>query len=198
MAGPESANNAAAQTSFVPLLTLGLPSNAVVAMLLGALIVHGIQPGPAILSKEPALFWGLVASMWIGNALLLALNLPLVGLWARLLRVPYAILYPTTVVLACIGLYALDHSTFDLWVAALFGVAGYLLRASGFEPAPLLLGFVLSRPLEENLRRALVFSNGDVTTFVTHPLSAVLLTIAAGSLALTAIPAIQRRRARLE
>jgi TctA family transporter len=197
VAGPESANNAAAQTSFIPLLTLGLPSNAIMALLLGALIVHGIQPGPAILSRAPALFWGLVASMWVGNLMLLALNLPLVGLWARLLRVPYAIMYPTTVVLSCIGIYSLNHSTFDLWMTAAFAVAGYLLKVRGFEPAPLLLAFVLSRPLEENVRRALVFSDGDVTIFLREPMSAILIAIASGALLLTGFPAFQRRRALL-
>jgi putative tricarboxylic transport membrane protein len=197
IAGPESANNAAAQTSFVPLLTLGLPSNAVVALLLGALIVHGIQPGPTIIAKEPTLFWGLVASMWIGNAMLLVLNLPLVGLWARLLRVPYRFLYPTTVVLSCIGVFALSRSAIDLWLTAGFGVSGYVLKTRGFEPAPLLLGFVLSRPLEENLRRALVFSDGNVTTFVTHPMSAILLAIASAALVATVLPAVQRGRALL-
>ena len=197
IAGPESANNAAAQTSFVPLLTLGLPSNAVMALLLGALIVHGVQPGPAIITKEPTLFWGLVASMWIGNAMLLVLNLPLVAWWARLLRVPYRLLYPTTVVLSCTGVYAVNHNTVDLLVAAVFGVAGYFLRTRGFEPAPLLLGFVLSRPLEENLRRALVFSDGDVSIFVTRPLSAALFAIAGGTLLLAALPAVRRRRAQL-
>ena len=140
IAGPESANNAAAQTSFVPLLTLGLPSGPVGALLLGALIVDGIQPGPTVLTKEPTLFWGLVASMWIGNVMLLALNLPLVGWWAQLAnRVPYRFLYPTTVALSCTGIYALNHSTLDLLLTALFGVAGYLLRLRGFEPAPLVL-----------------------------------------------------------
>ncbi len=197
IAGPESANNAAAQTSFVPLLTLGLPSNAVMALLLGALIVHGIQPGPAIITKEPALFWGLVASMWIGNAMLLVLNLPLVTWWARLLRVPYRLLYPTTVVLSCTGVYAVNHNTVDVLIAAVFGVAGYFLRTRGFEPAPLLLGFVLSRPLEENLHRALVFSDGDVSIFVRRPLSAALFAIAGGALLLAAVPAVRRRRTQL-
>ncbi len=197
VAGPESANNAAAQTSFVPLLTLGLPSGPVGALLLGALIVHGIQPGPTVIVKEPALFWGLVASMWIGNVMLLVLNLPLVGWWARLVRVPYRFLYPTTVALACTGIYALNHSTLEVWLAALFGVAGYLLKARGFEPAPLLLGFVLSQPLRDNFNRALVFSNGDVSTFVTHPLSALLLTIAGGALLVTALPTVRRGRMRL-
>jgi putative tricarboxylic transport membrane protein len=197
VAGPESANNAAAQTSFVPLLTLGLPSGPVGALLLGALIVHGIQPGPSVIAKEPALFWGLVASMWIGNVMLLALNLPLVGWWARLVRVPYQYLYPTTVALSCTGIYALNHSTLDLLLAAFFGVAGYLLKTRGFEPAPLLLGFVLSPPIRDNLNRALVFANGDITTFVTHPLSAVLLAIAGAALLMTALPALRRSRARL-
>ena len=198
VAGPESANNAAAQTSFVPLLTLGLAIGSGWALLLGALIVHGIQPGPDVISKEPALFWGLVASMWIGNVMLLVLNLPLVGWWARLARVPYRYLYPTTVALSCTGIYALSHSTFDLLLAALFGVIGYLLRTRGFEPAPLLLGFVLSQPLHDNLNRALVFANGDLTTFVEHPLSAVLLAVAAASLLVTALPAVKHTRALLE
>jgi TctA family transporter len=197
VAGPESANNAAAQTSFVPLLTLGLPSGPVGALLLGALIVHGIQPGPSVITKEPALFWGLVASMWIGNIMLLALNLPLVGWWARLVRVPYEYLYPTTVALSCTGIYALNHSTLDLLLAAFFGVAGYLLKTRGLEPAPLLLAFVLSPPLRDNLNRALVFANGSFTTFVTHPLSALLLAIAAVALMVTALPAVRRGRALL-
>jgi putative tricarboxylic transport membrane protein len=192
VAGPESANNAAAQTSFVPLLTLGLPSNAVMAMLLGALIVHGIRPGPAFVVEQPALFWGLIASMWIGNAMLLVLNLPFVGLWARLLRVRHTILYPITIALSCTGIYAVNHSTLDLWLAALFGIAGYVLKTFGFKPTPLLLGFVLSRPLEENLARALVFADGDMTTFIREPISAALLAVAAASILLSAAPAIRR------
>jgi TctA family transporter len=195
IAGPESANNAAAQTSFVPLLTLGFPSGPVGALLLGALIVHGVQPGPGIISKEPALFWGLVASMWIGNVMLLLLNLPLVEWWARLVRVPYRFLYPATVALSCTGIYTLNHSTLDLMLAALFGIGGFALKRRGFEPAPLLLAFVLTPLLEDNLNRTLVFSNGDFTTFVTHPLSAVLLTIAVVALLMTALPEIKRQRA---
>jgi putative tricarboxylic transport membrane protein len=194
VAGPESANNAAAQTSFIPLLTLGLPSNGIMALLLGALVVHGVQPGPDVIVAEPTLFWGLVASMWIGNAMLLLINLPLARIWARLLRVPYHFLYPTTIVLACTGIYTLSHSTFELWVAALFGVLGYFLRTRGFEAAPLLLGFVLSQPIEENTRRALLFSNGDATTFVTHPISAVLLAIALLLLASSLVPWPRRTR----
>ena len=192
VAGPESANNAAAQTSFVPLLTLGLPSNAVMALLLGALIVHGIRPGPDFIVEQPALFWGLITSMWIGNAMLLVLNLPFVGLWARLLRVRQTVLYPVTVALACTGIYAVNHSTLDLWLAALFGVVGYAVKAYGFTPTPLLLGFVLSRPLEENLTRALVFADGDVTTFFKQPISAALLAIAAATLAVSLASGIRR------
>ena len=194
VAGPESANNAAAQTSFIPLLTLGLPSNGIMALLLGALVVHGVQPGPDVIAAEPTLFWGLVASMWIGNLMLLLINLPLAKVWARLLRVPYRFLYPTTIVLACTGIYTLSHSTFDLLVAALFGVLGYFLRTRGFEPAPLLLGFVLSQPIEEHTRRALLFSNGDPTTFLTHPISAVLLTIALLLLTSSVLPWLRRAR----
>jgi TctA family transporter len=195
VAGPESANNAAAQTAFVPLLTLGLPANAVMAMLLAALVVHGIQPGPGVIAREPALFWGLVASMWIGNLMLLALNLPFVGLWRRLLRIPYRFLYPATIVLCCLGVYSLNHSTFELFLTACFGGLGYLLRAWRFEPAPLLLGFVLSQPLEEHVRRALLFSGGEVTTFVTRPLSATLLALAAVTVLLASLPQVTRRRA---
>jgi putative tricarboxylic transport membrane protein len=195
VAGPESANNAAAQTSFIPLLTLGLPANGIMALLLGALVVHGVQPGPDVIVNEPSLFWGLIASMWIGNLMLLFINLPLARVWARLLRVPYRFLYPTTIVLACAGIYALSHSTFELGVAIVCGVLGYFLRTRGFEPAPLLLGFVLSQPIEENTRRALLFSDGDPTTFLTHPISAALLAIAAVLLATSVVPTMRRARA---
>ncbi|MEO8184650.1 MAG: tripartite tricarboxylate transporter permease [Deltaproteobacteria bacterium] len=177
VAAPESANNAAAQTSFIPLLTLGIPSNPVVALLLGGLVVHGVQPGPEVITKQPELFWGLIASMWIGNAMLLAINLPLVGLWAQLLRVPQRFLLPATVALCCIGVYGLNHNPFELVIAAAFGIMGYGLRNLGCEPAPLLLGFILSQPIEENLQRALSFSHGDPTTFLVHPRSAALLAI---------------------
>jgi putative tricarboxylic transport membrane protein len=194
VAGPESANNAAAQTSFVPLLTLGLPANAVMAMLLGALVVHGIQPGPGVIAKEPALFWGLVVSMWIGNLMLLVINLPLVGLWSRLLVIPYRVLYPATIVLCCVGVYTLNHSTFELLLTAGFGVIGYVLRAHAFEPTPLLLGFVLSQPLEEHFRRAMLFSDNDLTTFLTHPVSAKLVAITVILLVGGALPATRRTR----
>jgi TctA family transporter len=194
VAGPESANNAAAQTSFVPLLTLGLPSNAVMAMLLGALVVHGIQPGPGVIATEPALFWGLVASMWIGNLMLLVINLPLVGIWRRLLLIPYRFLYPATIVLCCVGIYTLNHSTFELLLTAGFGGMGYVLRAYGFEPTPLLLGFVLSQPLEEHFRRAMLFSGNDLTTFLSHPVSATLVALTVLLLVLSVLPVIRRTR----
>ena len=194
IAGPESANNAAAQTSFIPLLTMGFPSNPVMALLLGAMVVHGVQPGPEVITKQPALFWGLVASMWIGNVFLLALNLPLVGVWTKLLRVPHRLLFPSTVALCCVGVYSLNHSSFEVLITAVFGVFGYLLRRAGCEAAPLLLGFVLSQPLEENMNRALLFADGDLTTFVTHPISAVLLTLSFLLLAMTAIPRVRRMR----
>jgi putative tricarboxylic transport membrane protein len=185
VAGPESANNAAAQTSFVPLLTLGLPSNAVMAMLLGALVVHGIQPGPGVIAKEPSLFWGLVASMWLGNLMLLVINLPLVGVWRRLLLIPYRFLYPATIVLCCLGIYTTNHSMFDVLLSAGFGGIGYVLRVYGFEPTPLLLGFVLSQPLEGHFRRAMLFSDNDLTTFITRPLSATLVAFTAVLLVLS-------------
>jgi putative tricarboxylic transport membrane protein len=198
VAGPESANNAAAQTSFVPLLTLGLPSNAVMAMLLGALVVHGIQPGPGVIAREPALFWGLVASMWIGNLMLLVINLPLIGLWRKLLMIPYRYLYPATLVLCCVGIYSLNHSTFEVFLAAAFGGIGHAVRAYGFESTPLLLGFVLSQPLEEHFRRAMLFADNDVTTFVTHPISATLIALTATLLALGVLPATRRTRQMLQ
>jgi putative tricarboxylic transport membrane protein len=197
VAGPEAANNAAAQTSFIPLLTLGLPANPVMAMFVGALMIHGIQPGPEIIAKQPGLFWGLIASMWIGNAMLLALNLPLVGMWAKLLRVPKHYLFPGTVVLSCVGIYSLNHSGVELLIAAIFGVSGYLLRRLGFEPAPLLLGFVLSNPLEANLHRALLFAKGDLSTFLQHPIGISLLAASLILLVVASLPRFGRVRAEL-
>jgi putative tricarboxylic transport membrane protein len=194
VAGPEAANNAAAQTSFIPLLTLGLPANPVMAMFVGALVIHGIQPGPDIIVKQPTLFWGLIASMWIGNALLLALNLPLVGVWVKVLRTPPQFLFPATVVLSCVGIYSINHSAVELLIAAFFGVLGCFLRKLDFEPTPLLLGFVLSGPLEENIHRALLFGKGDPMTFLRHPIGATLLVFAAILLFLTAIPRLRNVR----
>lgn len=194
IAGPESANNAAAQTSFIPLLTMGFPSNPVMALLLGAMVVHGIQPGPEVITKQPGLFWGLVASMWIGNVFLLGLNLPLVGLWAKLLQIPHRFLFPSTVALCCVGVYSLNHSSFEVLVTAVFGLFGYVIRRANCEAAPLLLGFVLSQPLEENLNRALQFAHGDFKTFVSHPISAALLFLSIAMIVMTTIPRVRRGR----
>ena len=177
VAAPEAANNAAAQSSFIPLLTLGLPANPVMVVFVGALMIHGVQPGPDIIQKQPALFWALVASMWIGNALLLLLNLPLVALWAKLLRLPRHHLLIGALVLSCVGVYSLNHSAVELLIMALFGALGFALRRSGFEPTPLLLGFVLGPSLQENWHRSLIFANGDLLTFVHHPIALTLLIV---------------------
>ncbi len=194
VAGPESANNAAAQTSFIPLLTLGLPAHPVMALMVSAFIIQGITPGPDVMTDQPALFWGLIASMWIGNILLVLLNLPLIGLWVRMLSVPYSVLFPVIVVFACIGTYSLGQNPWDVLAMAVFGVLGFVLVRCGCEPAPLLLGFVLGPLLEENLRRALLISRGDPTVFLTRPISAVLLALAAAALVVAVLPAIRRKR----
>ncbi|WP_425485782.1 tripartite tricarboxylate transporter permease [Ancylobacter tetraedralis] len=194
VAGPESANNAAAQTSFIPLLTLGLPSNAVMALMVGAMMIHGITPGPQIMRTEPDLFWGVVASMWIGNAMLLVLNMPLVGLWVKLLRIPYRLLYPAIILFSCIGIYSVSNSSVDLIAAAVFGLLGFVLVALRFEPAPLLLGFILGPMMEENLRRALTLSRGDPTVFVREPISVVLLIAAAALLIVIILPTVRVNR----
>ena len=194
VAGPESANNAGAQISFIPMLTLGIPSNAVMALMVGALIIHDIQPGPEIMTKTPGLFWGLIVSMWVGNAMLVVLNLPLIGLWVKLLSVPYRILYPLILLSCAIGAYSTNNNMFDVGIAILFGFLGYVFLKLGCEPAPLLLGYILGPLLEENLRRALVLSRGDYTVFVTRPISAAMLLLAAGLLVLMVVPAIRARR----
>ncbi len=194
VAGPESANNAVAQTSFIPLLTLGIPGNAVMAMMVGAMIIHNIQPGPQVMTSNPTLFWGLIASMWIGNLMLVILNLPLVGIWVKLLKVPYRFLYPAILMFCCIGVYSLSNTVFDVFLTAFFGLAGYLFRKLGCEPAPLLLGFVLGPMMEESFRRALLLSRGDPTVFVTRPLSLGLLITAAILVLLVALPAIKNKR----
>ncbi|MBB6307199.1 tripartite tricarboxylate transporter permease [Xanthobacter tagetidis] len=194
VAGPESANNAGAQTSFIPMLTLGLPSNAVMAMMIGALIIHNIQPGPQVMNANPSLFWGLIASMWIGNLLLVILNLPLVGVWVQMLRIPYRVLYPAILVLCAIGVYSVSNSTALVYVMAAFGVLGYVLAKLQCEPAPLLLGFVLGPLMEENLRRALTISGGDASVFFTQPVSLALLLLAAGLLVVMAMPRASRLR----
>lgn len=194
LASPEAANNAGAQTSFIPMLTLGIPSNPVMALMIGALIVHGIVPGPTVVSENPHLFWGIVASMWIGNVLLLVLNLPMVGLWVKLLSTPYKLLFPAIILFSCIGAYSLSNSTFPVYLLALFGVAGYFFHKLGCEPAPLLLGFVLGPMMEENLRRALLLSEGNPATFVTHPLSLAFLLLACFLFVIVLAPAIKRGR----
>ena len=194
VAAPETANNAASQTSFIPLLTLGIPSNAVMALMVGALTIHGIQPGPQIMAKQPELFWGLIASMWIGNAMLLVINLPLVGLWVRLLRVPYRLLYPMILIVCCIGVYSVSNSTSDVYFTALFALIGYWLSKHGFESAPLLLAFVLGPLIEDNLRRAMQMSLGDPKVFVTSPISCVLLIVAVILLVLAVLPSIRKKR----
>jgi putative tricarboxylic transport membrane protein len=194
VAGPESANNAAAQTSFIPLLTLGLPPHPTMALILGALIIHGIQPGPTIVETQPALFWGLIVSMWIGNFFLVLLNLPLIGLWVRMLMIPYRVLFPAIVAFAAIGTLSIALNPWHIYAIAFFGLLGYVLIKLGFEPAPFLLGFVLGPLLEQHLRRALIISRGDPMTFIERPVSAALLLLAAAALILAILPAIRRTR----
>ena len=194
VAGPESANNAAAQTSFIPLLTLGIPPNAVMALMVGAMTIHNIQPGPQVMTSNPALFWGLIASMWIGNLMLILLNLPLIGMCVQILKIPYRFLYPAILVFCCIGVYTVNNTVFDVYITATFGVIGYLFFKLGCEPAPLLLGFVLGPMMEENFRRALLLSRGDFSTFITRPLSLGLLVAAALMVVIVALPAIKQGR----
>ena len=194
VAGPESANNAGAQTSFIPMLTLGIPPNAVMALMVGAMTIKGIQPGPQVMTSNPELFWGLIASMWVGNAMLVILNLPLIGIWIKLLTVPYRFLFPAIVVFCAIGSYSLNNSSFDVFMTAGFALVGYLFYKLGCEPAPLLLGFILGPMMEENLRRALLLSRGDWTTFATRPLSAGLLLAAGLMVAVVMLPSIKAKR----
>jgi len=194
VAGPEAANNAGAQTSFIPLLTLGIPSNAVMAMMIGAMMIHGIRPGPQLMTNQPDLFWGLIASMWVGNLMLLVLNLPLIGLWVRLLRVPYKVLFPCILLLCCIGIYSLNRSGFDLVMAAGFGLLGYIFIKIGCEPAPLLLGFVLGPMLEEYFRRAMLISQGNPMIFITRPISGTLIALVVILLVLVLLPSIRKGR----
>ena len=194
VAAPESANNAASQTSFIPLLTLGIPPNAVMALMVGAMTIHNIQPGPQVMTSNPELFWGLIASMWIGNAMLIILNLPLIGMWIKLLSVPYRWLFPAIVLFCAIGVYSTNNNTFDIWMVAIFGVVGYTFIKLGMEPAPLLLGFILGPMMEENLRRALLLSRGDWSVFVTRGLSATLLAMAALLLLIVFLPSIKKKR----
>jgi putative tricarboxylic transport membrane protein len=194
VAAPESANNAGAQTSFIPLLTLGIPPNAVMALMVGAMTIHNIQPGPQVITANPQLFWGLIASMWVGNAMLVVLNLPLIGMWVQLLKIPYRLLYPMILVFCCIGVYTVNNTTFDVWIIAAFGVIGYVFAKLECEAAPLLLGFILGPMMEENLRRALLLSRGSPSVFYERPISAVMLALSIILLIILALPAIRKKR----
>jgi putative tricarboxylic transport membrane protein len=194
VAAPESANNAAAQTAFIPLLTLGIPPNAVMALMVGAMTIHGIVPGPQVMTKQPELFWGMIASMWIGNLMLVIINLPLVGVWVTLLRVPYRLLFPSIIVFCCIGIYSINNSPTDVMISAAYGIVGYWLIKHDFEAAPMLLGFVLGPLMEENLRRAMLIARGDATVFFTRPISGGLLAVAIILLILAVLPMIRKRR----
>lgn len=197
VAAPEAANNAGAQASFIPMLSLGIPPNAVMALMIGAMMVHGIQPGPQVIQKQPELFWGLVASMWVGNFMLVILNLPLIWIWVKLLEIPYRYLFPAIIILCGVGVYSLENSVGDVVIMAVFGVVGYALRKLDCEPAPLLLGFILGPMMEENFRRTLVLSGGDFSVFLTRPISAGFLAVSALLLVAVLLPAVKRRRAEL-
>lgn len=194
VAAPEAANNAGSQTSFIPLLTLGIPPNPVMALMVGAMTIHNIQPGPQVMTSNPELFWGLIASMWIGNAMLIVLNLPLIGIWIKLLTVPYRWLFPSIVLFCAVGVYSTNNNTWDIWMVGAFGLVGYIFHKLGTEPAPLLLGFILGPMMEENLRRALLLSRGDWSVFVTRPLSAGLLAAAALLLIIVLLPSVKSKR----
>jgi TctA family transporter len=194
VAAPESANNAGAQTSFIPLLTLGIPSNPVMALMIGAMMIHNIQPGPQIVINQPQLFWGMIASMWVGNLMLVIFNLPLIGVWVKLLSVPYRDLFPSILLFCGIGIYTLSYSTFDILLAVLFGLLGYVFVKLECEAAPLMLGFILGPMMEETLRRSLLLSRGDPTVFVTNPISLCMLTAAAILLAIVILPAVRKKR----
>ena len=194
VAAPESANNAGAQTSFIPLLTLGIPSNPVMALMIGAMMIQGIAPGPQVMNERPQLFWGMIASMWVGNLMLVILNLPLIGMWVSLLKVPYRMLYPAILVFCAIGVYSVNNTSFDIYLMCIFAVFGIVCVKLECEPAPLILGFILGPMMEENLRRAMLLSRGDPTVFFTKPISLVLLLIALALLIIVLSPAIKRKR----
>lgn len=194
VAGPESANNAGAQTSFIPLLTIGIPPNAVMAIMVGAMTIHGIIPGPQVIKTNPDLFWGLITSMWIGNLMLLIINLPMIGIWVRLLKVPYRMLFPAIILFCCVGVVSINGSAADVVILAVFGLLGYLMAKVGFEPAPLILGMVLGGMMEEALRQSLIISRGDFSIFLTRPISASLLVFAAVTLVIVLLPNIRQHR----
>lgn len=198
VAGPESANNAGAQTSFIPMLTLGIPSNAVMSLMIGAMTIHNIQPGPQVMTSNPALFWGLIASMWIGNLMLLVLNLPLIGIWIKLLTVPYKWLFPSIVLFCAIGVYTTNNNVFDIWLVAIFGLLGYIFVKLHCEPAPMLLGFVLGPMMEENLRRTLLLSRGDWSVFINRPISLGLLILSGVLFLAVLLPSFKSVRNKLK
>jgi TctA family transporter len=195
VAGPESANNAAAQTAFIPLLTLGIPTGAVMALMVGAMTIQGIAPGPQVMTQKPDLFWGMIASMWIGNLMLVILNLPLVGMWVKFLKIPYRLMFPGICLFIAVGAYSINNSSFDVYLAALFGFFGYYTSKWGCEPAPLILGFVLGPLMEENLRRAMLISRGDPSVFFTRPISLGMLLVAFALLLMVVAPQIRKKRA---
>jgi TctA family transporter len=194
VAAPESANNAGAQTSFIPMLTLGIPSNPVMALMIGAMIIQGIQPGPAVMTEQPSLFWGLIVSMWIGNFFLIVLNLPMIGLWVRMIMVPYHHLFPAILMFCAIGVFSLNNSDFDVYLMALFGLFGYICAKLEAEPAPMLLGFIIGPMMEEYLRRSLLLSRSDPLVFLTRPISATMLAMAALALIVVLLPALRKKR----
>ncbi len=194
VAAPEAANNAGAQTSFIPLLTLGIPSNAVMALMIGAMMIQGIAPGPQVMTERPQLFWGMIASMWLGNLMLVVLNLPLIGMWIKLLTVPYRLLYPSILVFMAIGVFSLSNNPFDVFLMALFGLLGYICVKLECEPAPLILGFILGPLMEENLRRAMLLSRGDPLVFFQKPISASFLIVSIILLVVIALPNLRKKR----
>jgi TctA family transporter len=197
VAAPESANNADAQCKFIPMLTLGLPASGVMALMLGAMTIQGIQPGPEVMTTRPELFWGLIASMWIGNALLVVLNLPMIGLWVKLLKVPYRLLFPAIMAFSAIGIYSVNNSSFEIYLTAAFGVIGFIWIRLGCSPAPMLLGFVLGPMMEEHLRRAMLMSKGDPSVFLTRPISLAFIIATIGIIVVIVLPAVRARRAEI-
>jgi len=194
VAAPEAANNAGAQTSFIPMLTLGIPSNPVMALMIGAMIIQGIQPGPSVITEQPALFWGIIVSMWIGNLFLVILNLPMVGMWVKIVSVPYQFLFPAILVFCGIGVFSLNNTEFDVFTMALFGVIGYVFVKLDCEPAPMLLAFILGPMMEEYLRRALLLSRGNPMVFIERPISATMLGLGLAAIIAASLPAIYKKR----
>jgi putative tricarboxylic transport membrane protein len=198
VAAPEAANNAGAQTSFIPMLTMGIPTNALMALMIGAMMIHGIQPGPMVIQKQPELYWGVVASMWIGNLMLLIINLPMVRIWVALLKVPYRLLFPAIIMFCCVGAFASMNNVFSVWLMLGWGVAGFFFKKIGIQPAPMILGFVLGPMLEENFRRSMNIANGNPMVFIQRPISAALLAFAAVFVVMLALPAIRKKRETLK